>query len=118
MATDLEMRIEPGPDGRDEVVISGEIDLATAERFRDLLRQAAEGRSPLVVNLTEVAYLDSAGVAVLFSEARRVALEIVVGPGCLVAPVIEVARLADVATVRVRSSGDGQTGRGARKSVH
>jgi anti-anti-sigma factor len=102
MTSDIETRIETGPDGIDEVVITGEIDLATAEQFRKILREAAEKYRPLVVNLTDVQYLDSAGVAVLFDQARRSPLEVIVGPGCLVAPVITVARLAEVATVRLR----------------
>lgn len=101
---DVAMRVERGPDGTDEAVITGEIDLATAGQFRTLLGEAAERLSPLVVNLTDVEYLDSAGVAVLFDQARHCALEIVVGPGCLVVPVITVARLAQVATVRVREA--------------
>lgn len=105
MASDVEMRVEPGPDGADEVVITGEIDLASAEQFKTLLSDAAGRYSPLVVNLTDVEYLDSAGVAVLFDHARRGPLEIVIGPGCLVAPVLVVARLAEVATVRVRDGG-------------
>lgn len=107
MASDIEVRIEPGPDGSEEVVITGEIDLATADRFREVLRDAAESHRPLVVNLTDLEYLDSAGVAVLFDQARRAPLEVIVGPGCLVAPVITVARLAEVATVRLRDPGAG-----------
>lgn len=102
MAGEIETRVETGPDGTDEVVITGEVDLATAGRFREILRQAAERYRPLIVNLTDLEYLDSAGVAVLFDHARRSPLEVIVGPGCLVAPVIAVARLAEVATVRVR----------------
>ena len=105
MVPEVVMRVEQGPDGTDEVVISGEIDLTTAGEFKRLLREAAGRYSPLIVNLTDVAYLDSAGVAVLFDQARRSPLEVVVGPGCLVAPVITVARLAEVATVRLREAG-------------
>lgn len=118
MTSEIETRVEPGPDGTDEVVVRGEIDLAAAGRFREILREAAARYRPLVVNLTDLEYLDSAGVAVLFDQARRSPLEVVVGPGCLVAPVIAVARLAEVATVRVRQPdagfGDGSPAIGDR----
>ena len=96
------MHLEKDRFGAEEVVVTGEIDMATAPRFRALLRQAAAQRSPLVVNLTDLEYLDSAGIAVLFEQARQGELEVILGPGCLVAPVVVVSRLAEVATVRLR----------------
>jgi len=60
----------------------------------------AAAHSPLVVNLTGVAYLDSAGMALLFEQARRGPLEVVVEAGALVGRLVELSGLAEVATVR------------------
>jgi anti-anti-sigma factor len=50
--------------------ITGEIDLANAPRVREEVLAMAVGAKGLVVDLTEVPYLDSAGVKVLFQLAR------------------------------------------------
>lgn len=50
--------------------VTGEIDLANAPRVREDLLAMASDAAGLVVDLTEVAYLDSAGVRVLFQLAR------------------------------------------------
>ncbi len=51
--------------------ISGEIDLANAPRMRDEVLALALGDvHGLIVDLTEVSYLDSSGVKVLFQLAR------------------------------------------------
>jgi anti-sigma B factor antagonist len=51
--------------------ISGEIDLANAAQLRDaVLALAAGDAHGLIVDLTEVSYLDSSGVRVLFQLAR------------------------------------------------
>ncbi|MEZ5321449.1 MAG: STAS domain-containing protein [Microthrixaceae bacterium] len=59
--------------------IEGEVDLASAPRFRAALIDAIDeidpdSRSPeLVVDLTRCALLDSVGIGLLFGAARRVA---------------------------------------------
>lgn len=50
--------------------VTGEIDLANAPRARDDLLAIAADASGLVVDLSEVPYLDSAGVRILFHLAR------------------------------------------------
>lgn len=51
---------------------------------------------PLVIDLTEVDYLDSAGLSVLFAHADR--LELIAGP--LLTPVLTISGLADLTTTR------------------
>lgn len=62
--------------------VAGEIDLSNAARLRqDLLALATDGVEGLVVDVTEVSYVDSAGIKVLFDLARdlrRRALPLVV----------------------------------------
>lgn len=50
---------------------------------------------PLVLDLTDVEYLDSAGLSVLFAHADR--LELIATP--LLAPVLRVSGLSDLTTV-------------------
>jgi len=54
--------------------VTGEIDLANAARARDDLLAIAADAPGLVVDLTAVPYLDSAGVKLLFQLARDLRL--------------------------------------------
>jgi anti-anti-sigma factor len=88
------LTLVPGrrPDGTPCLTVSGEIDMSNAGS----LAQALDGGSgPLVLDLTAVEYLDSAGLNVLFTHAER--LELVVTP--LLEPVLTISGLADLATV-------------------
>ncbi|MER5294237.1 STAS domain-containing protein [Streptomyces pharetrae] len=89
------LTLTPGlhPDGTPRLAVSGEIDMSNA----GILAEALDGGSgPLVVDLTAVEYLDSAGLSVLFAHADR--LELVVTP--LLEPVLTVSGLAALARVR------------------
>jgi anti-sigma B factor antagonist len=58
-------------DGHRTLVVSGEVDLATAPRFLDqLIAVAAEAHSPALVDLSAVTFLDSSGLTALV-DARR-----------------------------------------------
>lgn len=97
MTTNLELARSAGE--ATQLVVSGEIDLSNIGAFRAALSEG--GDSPLVVDLTGVTYLDSAGIAALFERARRSDLEIVLGPSSVLAPLIEITHLAEVAKVRL-----------------
>ncbi|GGX97077.1 hypothetical protein GCM10010358_58620 [Streptomyces minutiscleroticus] len=96
------MRQRPGSDERDahELTAAEEIDMSNINTLAKVLDGAS---GPLVLNLTAVEYLDSAGLNVLFVHADR--LEIVAAP--LLAPVLTVSGLADPATIRGLHSEDG-----------
>ena len=94
MATPLELSTRAGADGIPVVTVAGEIDMSNAGRFRDALGLAAaavDGGS-FVVDLTDVEYLDSAGVHVLFAHASRIRL--IAGP--LLEPVLAVSGLSGI----------------------
>ncbi|WBB76054.1 STAS domain-containing protein [Micromonospora sp. WMMD1128] len=99
MSTALKLTTSSGPDGARVLIAVGEIDLSNAASFAAALDDALrpDGK-PLVVDLTEVEYLDSAGLAVLFPHAERIAL--VAGP--LLEPLLTISGLADLTTVRSR----------------
>lgn len=96
MATSLELSSRGGPDGIPVVTAVGEIDMSNADKFGDALSQAAAAGGPVVVDLTRVEYLDSAGLRALF--AYSPGLRLIVSP--LLAPVLAISGLSDVTSVR------------------
>ncbi|QLQ36406.1 STAS domain-containing protein [Micromonospora robiginosa] len=97
MSTALTLTTSDGPDGTRVLTAVGEIDMSNAADFGAALDDAVRpDGDPLVVDLTKVEYLDSAGLAVLFPHAERVAL--VASP--LLEPLLTISGLADLTTVR------------------
>jgi anti-anti-sigma factor len=92
---DDRLRIERDPTGT--VRLIGEIDLANAERLRKALAEL-RGAGPLVVDLQEVTYLDSAGVSAFFDSAYA-DLHLLVRADSAVATVIRICALPLVAHV-------------------
>lgn len=79
--------------GRSLITAEGEIDLSNTGAFASAL---ADVEGPLVVDLTGVTYVDSAGMSVLFAEAER--LEIIVTP--LLGPLLEISGITSMATIK------------------
>ena len=100
MSTALSLTTGDGPDGAVVVAATGEIDMSNAATFAAALTDARQGTAdgPLVVDLTRVEYIDSAGLAALFPHVDH--LRLVAGP--LLAPLLTVAGLDDLTTVRER----------------
>jgi anti-anti-sigma factor len=82
------------------VVLQGEIDMATAPMVHAAL-EAAGGGPTLLVDLTAVTYLGSAGVAELFEHAETNRMTVRVRAGSPTAKVLTVCALEIVATVEV-----------------
>ncbi|GHH40160.1 STAS domain-containing protein [Lentzea cavernae] len=91
--TPLTLTTTTDPQGRPVLKVAGEIDLSNTATFETAL---AQNKGPLVVDLTEVHYIDSAGMSVLFTHAERVE---VVATSLLV-PLLEMSGLTSMATVR------------------
>jgi anti-anti-sigma factor len=69
MTARVETRTE---DGAMHIALSGEIDLANAAAVEDQIREAVSHRPETVsVDLTDLTYMDSAGIRVLFTLASR-----------------------------------------------
>jgi anti-sigma B factor antagonist len=81
------------------VTVTGEIDMATAPELREAIAAADLRQGRLVVDLSAVTFLDSAGVAVLFDHAAH-GLELIITPGSLITVVLEVTGLTQAVTVR------------------
>ena len=90
-------------DGIPVVGLSGELDIMQAPSLLQRLMGAADNRDiGLVVDLTEVTYIDSAGVNVLFEVAealrqRQLEVAVVVPGGSLVERVFTLVDLGSVA---------------------
>ncbi|MEY7976926.1 STAS domain-containing protein [Streptomyces pilosus] len=92
MTTPLTLTPGRRPDGTALLTVAGEIDMNNVDELATAIA-STDGR--LVIDLTAVEYLDSAGLSVLFQYTDRI--ELVVTP--LLAPVLEITGLADLTTV-------------------
>jgi anti-sigma B factor antagonist len=92
MPTPLSLVPQQQPDGSTALAVSGEIDMSNAPALAAALEGTADR---LVVDLTTVDYLDSAGIAVLFDHAHHIELVV----PALLAPVLTVSGLGDLVTV-------------------
>ncbi|CAM5242933.1 anti-anti-sigma factor [Streptomyces spiroverticillatus] len=93
MTTPLTLTAGHRPDGTALLTASGEVDMSNSATLAEALEKTA-GR-PLVLDLTAVDYLDSAGLSVLFAHADHVSL--IATP--LLTPVLTISGLADLTTV-------------------
>ncbi|MFF8726267.1 STAS domain-containing protein [Streptomyces sp. NPDC015171] len=92
MPTPLTLTPGRSADGTPRLAVIGEIDMSNAGSLADAL---AAGSGPLVLDLTAVEYLDSAGLSVLFAHAER--LELITT--ALLGPVLAVSGLTSLTTV-------------------
>jgi len=65
---DFDVRSETTPKGAGVVYVAGELDLASAPRLQEVLSELSA--DPVVVDLSECTFLDSAGMSVLLASAR------------------------------------------------
>ncbi len=95
MTTPLKLSSRPGDNGAIVLRAAGEIDMSNADDFRDALVQAAADGTSFTVDLTEVNYLDSAGLTALLPYAPRIR----VIATAVLAPVLSVSGLDSITTV-------------------
>ncbi|AYG78066.1 hypothetical protein DWB77_00173 [Streptomyces hundungensis] len=92
MTTHLTLTHGRRPDGTALLTAVGEIDMSNAGELAAALTGTA---APLVLDLSGVEYLDSAGLSVLFPHAER--LQLITNP--LLVPVLTISGLLDLTTV-------------------
>ncbi|MFD6417632.1 STAS domain-containing protein [Streptomyces sp. NPDC060194] len=92
MTTPLTLTPGHAPDGTARLTAVGEIDMSNTAALAEALGRIEDR---VVVDLTGVDYLDSAGLSVLFAHAGHI--ELVAAP--LLRPVLDVSGLADLVTV-------------------
>ena len=87
-------------DGYELLTVEGELDIETAPRMLGALNEAiAETEGPLVVDLTDVVFMDSTGLALLMNARRRVVKQghgfAIICPNGPIARVFEIADMVD-----------------------
>lgn len=100
MTTPLTLITGAGDDGGRLLSVTGEIDMSNAGEFAAALDRELAGRGAVVVDLTGVTYLDSAGLAVLFDRAGAHDLRLTAPR--LLDRVLRVSGLAQCAEVTIR----------------
>jgi anti-sigma B factor antagonist len=96
-------------EGVEVVSASGEIDISTAQRLRDLLDAVPDGEKRVIADLSGVTFLDSTGLGVLIATHKRLAgaggvLELVI-TARPVLKVLEVTGLTSLFTVHESLAG-------------
>ena len=85
----LAVEIQPERDGAIVYKLRGSLDLETAPSLRAALTQAAdEGKNDIIVDLTQLEFLDSTGLGALIGAHRRALehggrLRLIVAPGTI-----------------------------------
>lgn len=96
---------DPQNNGIAVVNVQGEVDVYTAPRLREELhRSLDQGSNKLVVNLADVAYMDSSGLGVLIGALKRAREEkgdlLVAAPNARISRILEVTGLSKIFNVR------------------
>ncbi|WP_405085822.1 STAS domain-containing protein [Microbispora sp. NBC_01389] len=92
MTTPLTLTSSRRADGAALLTATGEIDMSNTDALAEALGNIP---GPLVLDLTAVEYLDSAGLSVLFAHADHITL--IANP--LLTPVLDISGLAGLAPV-------------------
>jgi anti-sigma B factor antagonist len=85
--------------GNPVLFLSGEIDMGSAEGVASSLRPLIEAGGPVIIDLSNVTFLDSTGVHVIVDAAKALGERgcvVIHGANGAVAKVIEITRLAEV----------------------
>ncbi|MBA3808924.1 MAG: STAS domain-containing protein [Solirubrobacterales bacterium] len=94
---ELNIAVRPAPDGATLVHLSGELDSSNAERLNQALSATlAAPPERLIFDLSELRFMDSAGIAVLVRAAAAVATVHFREPSAIVKRLIEVTGLSNV----------------------
>jgi anti-anti-sigma factor len=87
------------------VHLSGEIDLSNASRIHRELEVSVAGWPDVVIDLTQIEYLDSQGLRLIRqlindAEANGTSLQLVAPPSSFARQVLEIAKLNDYIEIR------------------
>lgn len=96
MSTPLTLTQARRPDGGRVLTVVGEIDMSNSGELAAAVEAELDDGGPVLVDLTRVEYLDSAGLSILLLHADRI--EILATP--LIAPVLTISGLPQLTTVR------------------
>ena len=103
MTNELEIQSQTNPDGTATLTVAGEIDMASAPRFREALEEATSTHSATEIDLRDVTYFDSAGVDALFTYATQHRISLSIGDNPTLATVVKVTGLAHIVAIQKTS---------------
>jgi anti-sigma B factor antagonist len=88
----------PTTNDADEHVVRlvGELDVANADRLREVLAAITQPSPRIVVELSELSFMDSSGLGVLLEQHRRGATVVLRNPSPIIRRVVEATGLTDV----------------------
>ncbi|GAA4102734.1 MULTISPECIES: STAS domain-containing protein [Actinomadura] len=106
MTTPLTLTPDRRADGTVVLTAAGEIDMSNTDAFTSAVEAALEeAAATVVIDLSRVEYLDSAGLSVLLAHIDRI--ELVASP--LLAPVLTICGITDLTTVHGLDPADPST---------
>jgi anti-anti-sigma factor len=86
--------------GAPVIVVSGDLDISSVERLREAVAAVAAGHpDELTFDVSELRFMDSAGIAVLLGAAGKVPTVRLLRPSAAVRRVVELTGLTDVLKV-------------------
>jgi|SRR5882757_7820640 anti-anti-sigma factor len=77
------------------LLVAGEIDLSTYEQFERAVVEATRGHGPIVLDLTQVEFMATVGIRVLYTHRDQVKA-ILVAPGSIITRALTIAGLDTV----------------------
>jgi anti-anti-sigma factor len=101
-----------GADTAFEVRLLGELDMSTAPQLRDeLMRLTSEGATEVIVDLSDLAFVDSTGLSVLIAGLKRLRQEggdmVLRSPNPGTRRVLEITGLTEVFSILERPAASG-----------
>ena len=103
----MEFAVSAQPDNNGVAIVDvqGEVDVYTAPRLREELHHSLDaGKTRIVVNLADVAYMDSSGLGVLIGALKRAREDsgdlVVAAPNARISRILEVTGLSKIFNVR------------------
>ncbi len=100
MTSPLSLTQSRKSDGRQALVVAGEVDMGNAAQFAAAIDERLAGTPRLLVDLVGLTYIDSAGLRVLLTRAGKV--ELLANP--VVLPVLTICGLTKLTSVEVAVS--------------
>jgi anti-anti-sigma factor len=67
-----DVTVESGPEGEARVRLTGELDLVSSRAVRDAIARAGQHGEHVVIDLTDVSFIDASGVSALVQGMRSV----------------------------------------------
>lgn len=99
------LRVTTDPSTR-TVVLEGELDLASTDRFVQALRPLLDHREPVTVDLAGLEFMDSSGLRALIQSARKAGTLVLLNPRGQVGQLLKLCDLERLDGIRIEGLED------------